>query len=108
MVVQRTVPIVVPPERPAQIAPKVPGNAREAPHEGGQEAAPPGSTRWETLRITLVLASTDDLERASGTPQLQMGPVLDDRQKEVALVAEAYGPPVRVIPLKRAPDETRQ
>jgi hypothetical protein len=67
----------------------------------GQGEVPPPPPVVETLRLTLVLASIEDLERASPEQQVQSGPVLAKRQREADEAAEVYGPPVRVIALKR-------
>lgn len=90
-----TVELVV--QRPIPIGAEEPAKQVEGPEAPGPPAAP----RMETLRFTLVLASTDDLETASGTPQALVGPVVNDRQAEAAAAAEVYGPRVRVIGLKK-------
>ncbi len=86
-----TVELVV--ERPIPIGAEVP--------EGPEAPAAMEVRRMETLRFTLVLASTDELEMASGSGQAQGGPVVFDRQAEAAEAAERFGPRVRVIGLKK-------
>jgi hypothetical protein len=98
LIVQRPIPIGEEPAAGAEGA-AGPDIQREPGPQGVPGNLPP--PRVETIRITLTLASTDDLETASGSAQTQGGPVVHDRQAEAAAVAEVYGPRVRMIGMKK-------